>query len=158
MGKTINKPVKNAEWIKRHGPRRLQGGGEELPAPGDPPLEGDNRLRAEPGAGRRGAWTQWWASDINNAFPYLDSANISINDMDAVVLTHAHMDHVGFVPYLFKFGYTGPVYCTPPTRDLATLFLNDYIRLVQKTGGTPLYGEKDVRSMLMHTITRDSAR
>ena len=94
-------------------------------------------------------------SDSNSAFPYLDSANISINDIDAVVLTHAHMDHVGFVPYLFKFGYTGPVYCTPPSRDLAALFLNDYIKLVQKTGGTPIYGEKDVRNMLMHTITRD---
>ena len=60
-------------------------------------------------------------SDINKAFPYLDSANLSINELDAVVLTHAHMDHIGFVPYLFKFGYEGPVYCTPPTRDMAAL-------------------------------------
>ena len=54
----------------------------------------------------------------NRAFPYLDSANITINDIDAVIVTHAHMDHIGFIPYLYKFGYQGPVYCTPPSRDL----------------------------------------
>jgi hypothetical protein len=91
----------------------------------------------------------------NKAFPYLDSANLSINELDAVILTHAHMDHIGFVPYLFKYGYEGPVYCTPPTRDLAALLLNDYMKLVQRSGGTPLYGEKDVRKMLMHMIPRD---
>ena len=63
--------------------------------------------------------------------------NISINELDAVILTHAHMDHMGFVPYLFKYGYTGPVYCTPPTRDLVALLLNDYIKLCQRGGGTP---------------------
>ena len=70
-------------------------------------------------------------AEENKAFPYLDSANITINDLDAVILTHAHMDHIGFVPYLFKFGYDGPVYCTPPTRDLAALLLYDYIKLVR---------------------------
>ncbi|MGC8671673.1 MAG: beta-CASP ribonuclease aCPSF1 [Candidatus Micrarchaeia archaeon] len=93
--------------------------------------------------------------DTNKVFPYLDTANITINDIDAVILTHAHLDHTGFVPYLFKYGYEGPVYCTPPTRDLTALVLYDYIKLVQKSGGTPLYDEKDVKKMLMHTITRD---
>ncbi len=93
--------------------------------------------------------------EANKAFPYLDSANLTINDLDAVILTHAHMDHMGFIPYLYKFGYTGPVYCTPPSRDLAALLLYDYVKLVQKSGGTPLYGEKDIKSMLTHMITRD---
>ena len=57
-------------------------------------------------------------STENKAFPYLDSANLTINDIDAVIMTHAHMDHMGFIPYLYKFGYTGPVYATPPSRDL----------------------------------------
>ena len=93
--------------------------------------------------------------DVNKAFPYLDSAGFTINELDAVILTHGHMDHIGFVPYLFKYGYEGPVYCTQPTRDLAALLLNDYTKLVQRSGGTPLYDEKDVKKVLSHMITRD---
>jgi predicted metal-dependent RNase len=63
------------------------------------------------------------------------------------------MDHIGFLPYLFKYGYDGPVYCTPPTRDLMALLLYDYIKLVYRSGGTPLYDEKDIKKMLTHTIT-----
>ncbi|MEM3215990.1 MAG: beta-CASP ribonuclease aCPSF1, partial [Candidatus Micrarchaeaceae archaeon] len=93
--------------------------------------------------------------EANKAFPYLNNANISINELDAVIVTHAHMDHIGFIPYLFKYGYEGPVYCTPPTRDLMALLLNDYVKLVEKSGGTPLYDEKDIKKMLTHTIIRD---
>jgi uncharacterized protein len=154
VGKNINKGIKGTEWIKATalGGYREVGRSCLLIETPNSKVIIDCGISPEPAAKGMDAFT---GSDANNAFPYLDSANISINDIDAVVLTHAHMDHVGFVPYLYKFGYTGPVYCTPPTRDLATLFLNDYIKLVQKTGGTPLYGEKDVRNMLMHTITRD---
>ena len=38
--------------------------------------------------------------------------------VDAVVLTHAHLDHSGYLPCLFRAGFAGPVYCTPGTRDL----------------------------------------
>jgi len=46
-------------------------------------------------------------------------------DIDAVIVTHAHMDHVGRVPVLFKRGYVGPVFCTYATRDLAEVMLQD---------------------------------
>jgi metallo-beta-lactamase family protein len=46
-------------------------------------------------------------------------------DIDAIVLTHAHMDHVGRIPVLFKRGYAGPVFCTYATRDLAEVMLQD---------------------------------
>src|SRR5690606_25583122 len=42
-----------------------------------------------------------------------------------VLLTHAHMDHVGYLPVLVKHGFTGPVWCTPHTRDLAFIVLRD---------------------------------
>lgn len=45
--------------------------------------------------------------------------------LDAVVLTHAHVDHAGFLPRLCNAGFTGPVYCTPGTRDLLQLLLPD---------------------------------
>src|SRR6516165_10438863 len=39
-------------------------------------------------------------------------------DLDAVVLSHAHVDHCGNLPNLIRHGYQGPIYCTPATRDL----------------------------------------
>jgi metallo-beta-lactamase family protein len=45
--------------------------------------------------------------------------------IDAVVLTHAHIDHCGYVPRLYQYGYRGPVYATPGTRDLAAIVLPD---------------------------------
>ena len=46
-------------------------------------------------------------------------------ELDAVVLTHAHIDHSGYLPRLCKAGFSGPVYCTPGTRDLLQLLLPD---------------------------------
>lgn len=45
--------------------------------------------------------------------------------IDAVVITHAHLDHIGYLPKLFKDGYSGPVYCTTATADLMDLILMD---------------------------------
>jgi len=49
--------------------------------------------------------------------------------MDAMVLTHAHLDHAGRLPMLPRRGYSGPVYCTPPTADLCEILLMDSARL-----------------------------
>lgn len=45
--------------------------------------------------------------------------------LDAVVLTHAHVDHSGYIPALYKAGFSGPVYCSPATRDLCRILLPD---------------------------------
>src|SRR5690606_23203 len=45
--------------------------------------------------------------------------------LDAVVITHAHIDHIGVLPMLIKHGYEGPIYATPATRDLCTIMLLD---------------------------------
>lgn len=152
IGKKINSIPLKSEWVKA----TALGGFKEvgrsclLIETKNSKVIIDCGISPEPGIKGAAANT-----DENKAFPYLDSTNITINEIDAVILTHAHMDHMGFVPYLFKFGYSGPVYCTPPTRDLAALLLYDYTRLVMKSGGSPLYGEKDIRTMLTHVITRD---
>jgi len=57
-----------------------------------------------------------------NGTPYLYVPEVNpINQIDGVVVTHAHLDHSGLVPLLYKCGYEGPVYCRPPTRDLMAL-------------------------------------
>ena len=153
IGKKINQPIMKSEWIKATalGGFREVGRSSLLIETNHSKLIIDCGVSPEPAIKGLDAVT----GGENKAFPYLDSANITINDLDAVILTHAHMDHIGFVPYLFKFGYEGPVYCTPPTRDLAALLLYDYTKLVQRSGGTPLYGEKDIRKMLSHMIVRE---
>ncbi len=153
LGRKINRINTKSEWIKATalGGFKEVGRSSLLVETTHSKILIDCGISPEPGI--RGAEAN--SGGENKAYPYLDSMNITINDLDAVILTHAHMDHMGFVPYLFKFGYTGPVYCTPPTRDLAALLLYDYTKLVMKTGGVPLYGEKDIRNMLMHMVTRD---
>jgi metallo-beta-lactamase family protein len=49
--------------------------------------------------------------------------------LDAVVLSHAHIDHCGNLPNLVRQGFSGPIYCTPPTRDLLGIMLADSARL-----------------------------
>ncbi|HSA75780.1 MAG TPA: MBL fold metallo-hydrolase, partial [Candidatus Nitrosocosmicus sp.] len=60
-----------------------------------------------------------------NAYPRLDWFNFKLDELDAVVISHAHIDHQGFLPTLYKFGYKGPVYCTEPTLPLMTLLQMD---------------------------------
>ncbi len=90
------------------------------------------------------------------AYPYLNAMNLELDQIDAVVLTHAHMDHCGFIPYLYAYGYDGPVYCTTPTRDLAMLLQMDFISIANKNSQyTAPYGIKDIQKELSHMITVD---
>jgi len=88
------------------------------------------------------------------AYPYLNSMNIELEKLDAVILTHAHLDHSGFIPYLFAYGYKGPVYCTPPTRDLIALLQMDLLNVMAKNNeGKAPYTTKDIQHELAHVIT-----
>jgi hypothetical protein len=88
------------------------------------------------------------AKDSLAALPRFDVASIGMDEIDAVVLTHAHLDHTGFVPALFKYGYNGPVYCTEPTLLLMAILQQDYIRRAKN----PLYSEMDIERAVVHTI------
>ncbi|MFC7116651.1 MULTISPECIES: beta-CASP ribonuclease aCPSF1 [Halobacteriales] len=88
--------------------------------------------------------------------PYLQIPEANpIPDLDAVVLTHAHLDHSALLPLLFKYGYDGPVYTTQATRDLMGLLQLDYLDVAAKEGRTPPYESAMVREELKHTITVD---
>jgi KH/beta-lactamase-domain protein len=85
-------------------------------------------------------------------FPRIDTDDFDIDKLDAVIISHAHLDHCGFVPFLYKYGYDGPVYCSEPTSVLMTLLQLDYLDVYSKEGGYAPYDQKDVRESVMHTI------
>ena len=87
-----------------------------------------------------------------HAFPHLDIPGFNIEDLDAVVITHAHLDHSGFVPYLFKYGYNGPVYTTRPTRNLMVLLQLDYLEVAERNGKLQPYSQKDIIKEIINTI------
>ena len=83
--------------------------------------------------------------------------------LDAVVLTHAHLDHVGYLPRLTAQGYKGRVFCTPGTKDLCQLVLPDAGRIQEEDArqankhgyskhqpALPLFGESDALRALTH--------
>src|SRR6478735_2229551 len=86
--------------------------------------------------------------------------------IDAVVLTHAHLDHTGYLPRLFRNGYDGPVYCTTATADLMNLILMDSARLQEEEASyakkkgyskhenpEPLYTIEDVTPIADHVVS-----
>ncbi|MBI3408300.1 MAG: MBL fold metallo-hydrolase [Planctomycetes bacterium] len=87
----------------------------------------------------------------NTQFPFDPAA------IDAVILSHAHIDHCGNLPNLVRQGFSGPIYCTPATRDLSAVMLADsakiqeedaeYLNKKRPRGESlvqPLYSRKDV--------------
>lgn len=89
------------------------------------------------------------------SYPFLDAPEFNISEIDAVIVSHAHLDHSGLIPYLFKYGYQGPIYCTEPTRDVMALLQLDFIKIQRNEGEDPIYTTEDVRSMVLHTICVD---
>ncbi|MFM7795685.1 MAG: MBL fold metallo-hydrolase, partial [Candidatus Nitrosotenuis sp.] len=93
------------------------------------------------------------ARSSSEAFPRLDWSNITLDELDAIVIGHAHLDHTGFLPVLCKYGYKGPIYCTEPTLPMMNLIQLDAIRVASAQGRSPIYAERDVKQIMRQTIT-----
>ena len=83
----------------------------------------------------------------SHPFPYQPSS------IDAVLVTHAHLDHVGRIPKLVKEGFKGKIYSTYPTKDFAKLMLIDSLGVLEKeakrhNGARPIYQEEDVEKAM----------
>lgn len=92
-----------------------------------------------------------------------DPFPVDVESIDAVVISHAHIDHTGYLPRLVKEGFKGPVYCTRPTADLMEIMLLDSAKLQEEEATfayekgyskhpdpQPLYTTKDAQSVLSH--------
>ncbi len=90
-------------------------------------------------------------------------------DIDAVILSHAHMDHAGRLPLLYKQGYQGPIFCTYATQDLAAVMLQDAAYIQQKDeeffrkhlpqnmlhAAGPLYTQQDAAECMKFFVGRN---
>ena len=88
---------------------------------------------------------------------------VKVSEIDAVLLTHGHMDHTGYLPRLVEQGFKGPIYGTYPTLDIAEIILNDSAKIQEQEAeranqegyskhrpALPLYNLKDVENTKTH--------
>jgi KH/beta-lactamase-domain protein len=90
-----------------------------------------------------------------NRYPYITAKEFDLSEIDAIIISHAHLDHCAFVPYLYEYGYDGPLYSTPPSLDLFTMLNLDYIDVMQRSGIQPLFTAKGVKEAIKHSIILD---
>ncbi len=95
------------------------------------------------------------AANESQMFPLLEAPEFDLESLDAVILSHSHVDHVGCLPYLYKMGYKGPVYMTMPTRDVSALLTLDCIAVSQKEARGSIYSASDVKEMVKHSVCLD---
>jgi KH/beta-lactamase-domain protein len=92
------------------------------------------------------------SNNPSHAYPRLDSSAFDLERLDAVIISHPHIDHCAMTPFLYKYGYDGPVYCSEPTAHLMTLLQLDYLDVASRQGVYPPYDQRDVKGAVLHMM------
>jgi metallo-beta-lactamase family protein len=100
-----------------------------------------------------------------------EEPTFALDQLSAIVLTHAHIDHTGYLPLVVKRGYRGPIYCTPATGELLELLLPDTAHLQEEEAlyankkgtskhspATPLYSQADAAQTLRQVRVIEARR
>jgi metallo-beta-lactamase family protein len=97
-------------------------------------------------------------NDARNFRPF----GFAAEDVDAVILTHAHLDHVGRLPKLIREGFKGPIYATPPTVEMVKIILEDAYEIMEeqfeKEYRPKLYEQEDLNKTLARLKSVDYSR
>lgn len=100
-----------------------------------------------------------WQGSEFNAHKNFDPLPYDPKEISAVLVTHAHLDHVGRLPLLTKGGYAGFFYATPATAELARLIMEDALEVMiynqRKFGGRILFDRSDIDSVMRQFKTID---
>ncbi|MEM7826612.1 MAG: beta-CASP ribonuclease aCPSF1 [Candidatus Aenigmatarchaeota archaeon] len=140
LGKKIYSPMKDVEWIRA----TLLGGFKEVGRSCILLRTPQTNILLDCGIS---------VSNQKQPYPHLDVPEFIIQELDAIVISHAHLDHCGLIPMLYeKYNFRGPVYCTEPTRDLMALLQLDYIDVCQKENKELPYGIKGIEETIKHSI------
>ncbi len=93
--------------------------------------------------------------EARNAQPFAYDAKT----IDAVIVSHSHLDHVGRLPQLIASGFQGQIFATPPTVDFTRLILEDSVRVLaekaQHAGVVPLFSQEEVDEVMAHFVAKD---
>jgi hypothetical protein len=87
--------------------------------------------------------------DNLNSMPRIDISGVNTDEIDGIVISHAHLGHAGALPLLFKYGYDGPVYCTEPTLPLMIYLQKSFVSSAKKTS---TYSLTDIDEVIVHTM------
>src|SRR3989339_590254 len=94
--------------------------------------------------------------DNRNEQKNFDQFKFNPRQLQAVIVTHAHLDHVGRLPLLIQAGYSGPIYTTPATAELAKLILEDALSVMEydyrKMGKPILYNIEEIEKTVSQFV------
>ncbi|MBU2219584.1 MBL fold metallo-hydrolase, partial [Patescibacteria group bacterium] len=80
-------------------------------------------------------------------------------DIDAVIVSHSHLDHVGRLPQLIAAGFKGKIFATPPAIDFTHLILEDSVKILAEKARhanvVPLFSQEEVDTVMAHFVAAD---